>query len=149
VQRGLAKLIGKGDIRRWATKIRDEFASPDFYRWPKGRECLSYSGQIARLQGVEGYALVRTAQQGKDLFVKLLRILDFTPDPAGFKYSANEVPELAFPVNPPNFELLGKQWEAETERPTATVVFDNACLFLPKLRSPIPLVKGRQIVYDA
>jgi hypothetical protein len=118
------------------------------YRWQKGRECLSYSGQIARLQGVESYALVRTAQQGKDLFAKLLKILDFTPDPAGFKYSANEAPELAFPANPPNFELLGKQWEAKAERPNATVVFDNAVLFLPKLRSPIPLVKGRQIVYE-
>lgn len=149
VQRGLAKLIGKGDIRRWATKIREEFASPDLYRWQKGRECLSYSGQIARLQGVESYALVRTAQQGKELFEKLLRILDFTPDPAGFKYSENQAPELAFPANPPNFQLLGKEWEAETQRPNATVVFDNACLFLPKLRSPIPLVKGRSIVYDA
>jgi hypothetical protein len=149
VQRGLAKLIGKGDIRRWATKIRDEFASPDLYRWQKGRECLSYSGQIARLQGVESYALVRQAQQGKDLFEKLLKIFDFTPDPAGFKYSANQAPELAFPTHPPNFQLLGKEWEAESERPNATVVFDNAALFLPKLRSPIALVKGRQIVYDA
>jgi hypothetical protein len=149
VQRGLAKLIGKGDVRRWATKIRDEFASPDLYPWQKGRECLSYSGQIARLQGIESYALVRSAQQGKDLFEKLLKIFDFTPDPAGFKYSGNEATELAFPADPPSFELLGKQWESETERPQATVVFDSAALFLPKLRSPIPLVKGRQIVYDA
>ncbi len=149
VQRGLAKLISKGDIRRWATKIRDEFASPELYKWEKGRECLSYSGQIARLQGIESYALVRTARQGKELFEKLLKILDFTPDPAGFKFSGNEAPELAFPANPPNFELLGKQWEAEAERPNATVVFDNATLFLPKLRSPIPLVRGRQIVYEA
>lgn len=148
VQRGLGKLIGNGDIRRWATKIRDEFASPDLYRWQKGQECLSYSGQIARLQGIESYAYVRTAQQGKELFEKLLKIFDFTPDPAGFKYSGNEAPELAFPANPPNFELLGKQWESETERPQATVVFDSAALFLPKLRSPISLVKGRQIVYD-
>jgi len=149
VQRGLAKLIGKGDIRRWATKIRDEFASPELYRWQKGRECLSYCGHIARLQGVESYALVRSSQQGKELFTKLLKIFDYTPDPTGFKYSANEAPDLAFPANPPSLDILGKQWEAETERPVATVVFDNACLFLPKLRSPIPLVKGESIVYDA
>lgn len=149
VQRGLGKLIGNADIRRWATKIRDEFALPDLYRWEKGQKCLSYSGQIARLQGVESYAYVRTAQQGKDLFEKLLKILEFTPDPAGFKYSANEAPELAFPTDPPNFPLLGREWEAETDRPDATVIFDSAALYLPKLRSPIPLVKGRQIVYDA
>jgi hypothetical protein len=149
VERGLAKLIGTPDIRRWATKIRDEFASPDLYQWQKGPECLSYSGHIARLQGIESYAYVRTAQQGKELFEKLLKIFDFTPDAAGFKYSANEAPELAFPTDPPNFQLLGKEWEAETERPKATVVFDSAALYLPKLRSPIPLVKGRQVVYNA
>ncbi|NQE37534.1 hypothetical protein [Microcoleus asticus] len=149
VQRGLAELISNSDVRRWATKIRDEFASPELYRWQKGRECLSYSGQIARLQGLEGYALVRTPRQGKELFEKLLRIFDFTPDPTGFKHSANDVPELAFPQDPPNFQLLGKEWEAETHRPNSTVVFDSAILYLPKLRSPIPLVKGNRIIYNA
>lgn len=148
-QRGLAKLIENGDIRRWATKIRDEFALPELYRWEKGRECLSYSGQVARLQGLEGYALVRTARQGKEIFEKLLRVFDFTPDPTGFKYSINEIPEIAFPENPPNFQLLGKKWEAKTQRPSATVVFDSAVLYLPKFRSPIPLVKGREVIYKA
>lgn len=149
VQRGLAELISNADIRRWAAKIRDEFALPELYRWQKGQECLSYSGQIARLQGLEGYALVRSARQGKELFEKLLRIVGYTPDPAGFKYSANEAPELAFPVDPSNFQLLGKEWEAETHRPNSTVVFDNAVLYLPKLRSPIPLVKGNKVIYSA
>jgi hypothetical protein len=149
VQRGLAELVSNGDIRRWATKIRDEFASPELYQWQKGRECLSYSGQIARLQGFEGYAYVRTARQGKELFEKLLRIVDYTPDPAGFKYSTNEAPEIAFPQDPSNFQLLGKEWETEPQRPNSTVVFDNAVLYLPKLRSPIPLVKGNKIVYNA
>ncbi|MEG4027566.1 MULTISPECIES: hypothetical protein [unclassified Microcoleus] len=149
VQRGLAELISNSDVRRWATKIRDEFALPELYRWQKGRECLSYSGQIARLQGLEGYALVRTPRQGKEIFEKLLRIFNFTPDPAGFKYSVNETPELAYPQNPQNFQLLGKEWEAETNRPNATVVFDNATLYLPKVRSPIPLVKGNKVIYDA
>jgi hypothetical protein len=49
----LAELIKTSDIRRWATKIQEQFAAPP-YRWQKGRECLSYSGQIARLQGLEG-----------------------------------------------------------------------------------------------
>ncbi|UNU21433.1 hypothetical protein D0A34_23610 [Microcoleus vaginatus PCC 9802] len=149
VQRGLAELISNSSIRRWATKIRDEFASPELYRWQKGRECLSYSGQIARLQGLEGYAFVRSSRQGKELFEKLLKIFDFTPDPAGFHYSANEAPEIAFPQDPPNFQLLGKEWESETKRPNSTVMFDNALLYLPKLQSPIPLVKGNKVIYEA
>jgi len=148
IDRQLAELVRESDIRRWATRIREEFASP-LYRWEKGRGCLSYSGQIARMQGLEGYAYVRSAQQGKDLFGSLLKIFDFAPDPTGFKFSTNEVPEQAFSENPSNFQLLGKEWEAETQRPQSTVVFDSALLYLPSLRSPIPLVKGTSVIYNA
>lgn len=145
---GLAELVKASDIRRWALRIQEQFASPP-YRWQKGRECLSYSGQIARLQGLEGYAFVRSAQQGKDIFGRLLKIFDFTPDETGFHFSANEQPEEAFPTDPPNFQLLGKDWEADTERAIGEVVFDSAALYLPKLRLPVPLVKGTKVVYDS
>jgi hypothetical protein len=146
VDLGLAEMIKESDVRRWANKIKEEFATP-LYRWEKGRGCLSYSGQIARMQGLEGYAYVTRAEQGKDLFAKLLRIFDSRPDPLGFKFSNNEEPE-AFPDNPADFQLFGKSWEAEAERPRTTVVFDSALLYLPKLRSPIPLVKGSNVIYD-
>ncbi len=147
-EQGLAEFIKESDVRRWANKIKEEFGSPP-YRWEKGRGCLSYSGQIARMQGLEGYAYVTRAQQGKDLFAKLLRIFDFKPDPLGFKFSSNEEPESAFPEDPPDFQLLGKSWEAEAERARTAVVFDSALLYCPKLRSPIPLVKGSNVVYDS
>jgi hypothetical protein len=143
-----AELIKTSNIRQWATRIQEQFSSPA-YRWQKGRECLSYSGHIARLQGLEGYAFVRSAQQGKDLFTRLLKIFDFTPDRLGFRYSGNEAAEEAYPADPPDFQLLGKEWEAEAERAIAEVVFDNASLYLPKLRAPIPLIKGSKIVYEA
>jgi hypothetical protein len=56
VERRLAELVKEADVRRWANKIKEEFASP-LYRWEKGRGCLSYSGQIARMQGLEGSSL--------------------------------------------------------------------------------------------
>lgn len=148
VEMGLAELIKSSNIRQWATRIQEQFSSPA-YRWQKGRECLSYSGHIARLQGLEGYAFVRSPQQGKDLFTRLLKIFDFTPDNLGFRYSGNEAAEEAYPADPPNFQLLGKEREAEAERAIAEVVFDNASLYLPKLRSPIPLVKGSTILYES
>lgn len=147
VEKGLAEFIKESDVRRWANRVKEEFSSP-LYRWEKGRGCLSYSGQIARMQGLEGYAYVARAQQGKDLFTKLLRVFDAQPDPLGFKFSTNEEQETAFPDDPADFQLLGKSWEAETDRPRATVVFDSALLYLPKLRSPIPLVKGSAVVYN-
>lgn len=145
---GFGKLIDSGDIRRWCQKIVEQFGSP-IYEWEKGRECLSYSGQLARLQGLEGYAYVNNAFQGKDIFTRLLKIFDYSPDPAGFKYSGNEAEEIAFPVNPPPVNLLGKQWKAEVERPRTSVKFTSATLFLPKINKSIPLVYGGQIVYEA
>jgi hypothetical protein len=57
----------------------DLFAKPA-YTWEKGKKTLSYSGHLARLQGVEGYALVSSAAQGRDLFTKILQIFDYSPD---------------------------------------------------------------------
>ena len=148
VEAGFGRLIDNSDIRRWSNKIVDLFAKP-LYIWEKGKKSLSYSGQLARLQGIEGYALVTSATQGKELFTKMLKIFDYSPDPTGFKYSGNEAEELAYPTNPPDFQLLGKQWEAEIERPRDSVIFDSATLTLPLVGKIIPLVRGDRVVYDA
>jgi hypothetical protein len=145
---GFAKLITSSDIRRWSNKIVDLFAKPP-YVWEKGKKSLSYYGHLARLQGLEGYALVNSAAQGRDLFTKILKIFDYSPDPAGFKYSGNESEEIAYPPNPPDFQLLGKQWEAEIERPRDSVVFSSATLSLPLVGTTIPLVYGDRVVYEA
>lgn len=145
---GFGKMIDSSDIRKWSQKIVEQFATP-IYDWDKGRQCLSYSGQLARLQGLEGYAYVNTAAQGKDIFTRLLKIFDYLPDPAGFKYSGNEAEDIAFPVNPPPVNLLGRQWKAEVKRPRASVKFVSATLFLPTINKPIPLVYENNIVYDA
>jgi len=145
---GFAKLIASSDVRRWSNKIVDLFAKPP-YTWEKGKKTLSYSGHLARLQGVEGYALVNSAAQGRDLFTKILQIFDYSPDPAGFKYSGNEAEEIAYPAAPTDFQLLGKQWEAEVERPRDSVVFSSATLSLPLVGTTIPLVYGDHVVYDA
>jgi len=78
-----------------------------------------------------------------------LKIFNFTPDKTGFHFSGNEEADEAFPIDPPNFQLLGKDWEADTERAIGEVVFDNALLYLPKLRKPLPLVKGTKVVHDS
>jgi hypothetical protein len=145
---GFAKLITSSDVRRWSNKIVDLFAKPA-YTWEKGKKTLSYSGHLARLQGLEGYALVNSAAHGRDLFTKILNIFDYSPDPAGFKYSGNEAEEIAYPPNPPDFQLLGKQWEAEIERPRDSVVFSSATLFLPLVGTTIPIVYGNRVVYEA
>jgi hypothetical protein len=145
---GFAQLITSSDIRRWSNKIVDLFAKPP-YAWEKGKKSLSYYGHLARLQGLEGYALVNSAAQGKELFTRILKIFDYSPDPAGFKYSGNEAEEIAYPENPSDFQLLGKQWEADIERPRDSVIFSSATLTLPLLGNSIPLVYGDRVVYDA
>ena len=82
----LIQPVTPADIKRWANKIKIIFGDSK-YVWRKGKECLSYSGLAARLQGLEGYAYVRNKQDGVDLFTALLKIFDYVPDKDGFNRS--------------------------------------------------------------
>ncbi|MCC3422233.1 MAG: hypothetical protein JGK24_32860 [Microcoleus sp. PH2017_29_MFU_D_A] len=145
--KGLAEMIKTSDIRRWANAIAVEFGSP-LYEWNKGVACVSYSGQIARLQGLEGYAYCNTLGEGVELFTKMLKIFKQIPDELGFNISKNSKPNLKFPGDAPKTLLLGEQWEKPRNRPVATVVFDRATLRLPLMTKPIQLVKGSVVTYS-
>ncbi|MEG4583440.1 hypothetical protein QUA71_28110 [Microcoleus sp. MON1_C5] len=141
----LAKLVTPADIKMWASKIKTIFGDTK-YVWKKGKECLSYSGQIARLQGLEGYAYVRTKQDGIDLFTAILKIFDAVPDKDGFNRSEST---STTKYKKPTKEIIVVKEKVmpEERRPIADCEFDHAVLRLPLLKKPIPLVKRNVILY--
>lgn len=141
----LAKLIKPADILAWSTKIKTIFGDTK-YKWAKGTECLSYSGQIARLQGLEGHAFVRTEKDGIDLFTAMLKIFDAVPDKDGFNFSGKTSKEQ-FSKIPKTTEVLSKPVKLDSERPIVDCYFYSAQLRLPLLKKPIPLVKKNVILY--
>jgi hypothetical protein len=146
---GLAKLIKPSDVAGWASKIKTIFGDTN-YKWSKGVECLSYSGQVARLQGIEGYAYVKNKSDGIALFTAMLKIFNATPDKDGFNYSGKDnESQFANAKTPLTTEVLNKTIKVESNRPQVDCYFISAQLQLPLLKKPIPLIKKNVIVYKS
>ena len=141
----LAKLVTPADIRIWANKIKTIFGDTK-YVWKKGKECLSYSGQIARLQGLEGYAYVRNKQDGIDLFTAMLKIFDAVPDKDGFNRSES-TSTTKYTKQIKEITVAGQKVTSNERRPVVDCEFDHAVLKLPLLNKPISLVKRNVILY--
>ncbi len=139
--------IDKGDLLRYANRIKKELATPSLFVWRKGREVISYKN---RQQGFDGnWYLCRNKASGMALLQKLLAILELPLDPASVRMSLAVNEELAFPRNPPEIVVLGESVQQEKERPLVDVVFRRAEIKLSKLRSPIALVSLGAIVYKS
>jgi hypothetical protein len=138
--------IDKTDLRQYAQKIKQEFATPNLFVWQKGREAFSYKN---RWQGFDGqYWLSRSETAGRALLLKLLAIADLPLDNSKTRMSRATDENLAFPSNPPDVPVLGQIVPQEAERPLVDVKFYRAEIKLAKMRSPIPLVERGLIVYD-
>ena len=134
------KLLKETDINQWAKKIVLEFGANGGYEWHKGTGCLSYTGMIARLQGLEGYAYVRNRTDGKELFTKMLNIFGAKPDEDGFNYSEKTLPSQ-FKIEK-EIVVLTKKVKVPTRRPIVDVKFSQAFLVLDSVKKPIPIVRG-------
>jgi hypothetical protein len=141
----LAKLVTPADIKMWASKIKTIFGDTK-YVWKKGKECLSYSGQIARLQGLEGYAYVRSKQDGIALFTAILKIFDAVPDKDGFNRNES-TSTTKYAKQAKEIIVVGEKVIPDERRPVVDCEFDHAVLKLPLLNKPIPLVKRNVILY--
>ena len=124
------KLLKEADINRWATKIKTIFGDSE-YIWQKGRSVLSYSGMVARLQGVEGYAYVKTQKDGIALFTAMLGIFDQAPDGDGFNFSE---------------KINVIQFSKNEKRPVGNCKFVGAELYLDLLHKSIPIVRDKMVL---
>lgn len=144
------ELLKEADITRWATKIKSIFGDTG-YVWQKGTSCFSYSGMIARLQGIEGWAYVNSESDGIALFTAMLQIFDQKPDKDGFNFSEKTNPAQFIPksTNVATGEtklVLGKFLPVEAQRPKANCKFVGASLYLDSLKKPIQMVRGNVVL---
>ncbi|MEG4484853.1 hypothetical protein [Microcoleus sp. D2_18a_B4] len=137
--------IDKSDLRHYAQRIKEQFATPNLYIWNKGKEILSYTN---RWQGFDGqWWLCRNEAAGLALLTRLLAVLDLPLDRSKLRMSTAVDEAAAFPSNPPSVTVLGEPTPQDNERPLVDVTFWRAEINLAKLNTPIPLVERAQIVY--
>ena len=144
------ELLKEANITHWATKIKSIFGDTG-YVWQKGISCLSYSGMVARLQGLEGYAYVQSETDGIALFTAMLQIFDQKPDKDGFNFSEKSNPVQFTPkstnvAESENKLVLGKNLAIVNRRPRANCKFVSATLYLDSLKKPIPIVRGNMVL---
>lgn len=144
------ELLKETDVNKWATKIKSIFGDTQ-YVWRKGVGCLSYSGMVARLQGIEGYAYVDSEPDGVALFTAMLQIFDQKPDKDGFNFSkkTNSAQFTKETTNVAEGEtklILGKKLPVVARRPKANCKFVGACLYFDSLKKPIPIVRGNVVL---
>ena len=138
--------IDKSDLRNYARKIKEQFATPDLFVWSKGKEILSYKN---RWQGFDGqWWLCRNEAAGMNLLKRLLGVLDLTIDTSRTRMSTALDEAAAFPMNPPDITVLGQTVKQQKKRPLIDVTFWRAEIQLAKLPTPIALVERAAIVYD-
>lgn len=139
-------LINQSDLRKYAEKIKQEFATPNLFIWQKGKEAFSYKNRWAGFDGQ--WWLSRNEAAGRALLLKLLAIQELPLDESKTRISKATNENLAFPLNPPPVNVFGEAVPQDTERPLVDVSFWRAEIKLGKMRSPIPLVERGVILYQ-
>lgn len=139
------KLLSRLDVKRWSAKIKTIFGDKE-YVWRKGISCVSYSGMIARLQGLEGYAYVKNEPDGINLFKAILQIFDATPDMDGFNFSEKTNESQFKKTNNEERIILEEKVKVEQRRPIADCKFISASLIIDGVKKPIPMVRGKVII---
>jgi hypothetical protein len=144
------KLLTATDIKKFATAIAKIFGETNFC-WHKGRSCLSYTGMIARLQGLEGYAYIKSEDDGIILFTAILSVFKLKPDVDGFNFSDKSYPQQFIPPTGKDGRattklILGKQVAIEKTRPVIDCFFVGASLYVDSVSKPIPIVRGKIVL---
>jgi hypothetical protein len=138
--------IDKSDLRTYAQRIKEQFATPSLAVWEKGQKILSYNNHY---QGFNGqWWLCRNEAGGLALLQKLLAVQEVTLDVSFLRMSAAVDESAAFPVAPPDIMVLGEPVPQDKERPTIDATFSRAEIILSKLKNPIPLVERGRILYE-
>lgn len=142
---GLAEKLSNADVSKLAKKIKTIFGDTE-YKWEKGKSCLSYSGLIPRLQGLEGWALCKNQTAGIALFTAILKIVDLEPDKDSFHLSSS-TSRTKYKTSATDKIVLNEKIKQTEKRPVVDTVFDRAVLLLPLKNKPIQLVKRKVIVF--
>lgn len=136
------KLLTTTEVGKWSNRIKTIFGDKEFV-WSKGTSCLSYSGIVARLQGLEGYAYVKTQADGINLFTAMLDIFGHKPDMDGFNYSEKTNVSQFTKGQKETRLILNQKVKIPEKRPVVNCKFVSASLILDGLKKPVPLVRGK------
>lgn len=129
--------ITESEVKRYAEKIKTNFAGSSRFVWHKGKI-------TARYEDLEkGYKLtvfVVNETEAKRVIEQILDIQQHTPDWSNLTLTNPDQPSERYPNNPGNTTILGKSRRKPKKRPVEDVRFRYATLLIHGLPNPITLV---------
>ena len=131
------RTISLKKIQELATKIKSKF---DKFEWKKGKVLCSYSDWD---KGLQLALRVSDENEGWRIVSRVLDIFSASPEPEFFNVTKNRVPDKRYPTIPDKQLIMGKQIRMDRQRPTTTLMFDRADLFLPHSSIPFKLIDAR------
>lgn len=127
--------ITPAKAERLATKIKNEFAISNGFRFDTGKikTTYAYHPKLPRMS-----ALVQRESDGREIMRKILGLIDLTFEENNISFNTPQKDSVNNPVG--NDLIYGKQREKSRWRPTAVVRFQYASLSIDGLHRGIILV---------
>ncbi len=128
-----SETISRAKAERLARDIKREFGTP-LERWEKGRFKCTYQDAV---RGYDLRLLVKNRTEGERLVRKVLGVQGHTYDDENFQFIDNNLP-----LNPivGSHRVYGRQTRKPIKRPTVSVIFLSAQLFIWGRPKPVNLV---------
>jgi hypothetical protein len=134
------------DIEQLAVRIKTEFNTPTPYKIRKGKITVSYRDKA---NGLESYSYFYGKQDGIDFYKKMCLVAGKTFNLKFCKVTECQDEQAAYPIIPPEEQVLGETVRSERIRPMGDVYFFNSLLFLSSLTKPIPLYSQVEGLFNA
>jgi hypothetical protein len=134
--------LTKIEIGNLARAIKREMGSSNGFRFSRGKKRFCY---LDREQGYDFRLHVINEAEAREVISKVLQIRDRTPNWVNLK---EIVTNKSFPENPGTQVILGKARKKPRVRPSATVRFQYAQIFIHGLFHPVNLYDRANVLLD-
>lgn len=129
--------LSRADLNQYTTKVQNIFGVNGGKIWKRGKDMASYTDWE---NGYQLQLLVRSKSDGEELIKQFLSIKDLPFIRKKYFYNENQDAVNAYPTNPGNEIVLGKEIKKARYRPIAEIRFQSAWISLASIRKPIYLI---------
>ncbi|MGB5768946.1 MAG: hypothetical protein WBM32_03615 [Crocosphaera sp.] len=128
--------ITNNKLQQLANKIKLEFGSNNGYVWKKGKKYYAYTDKA---KGYQLQILAINENEAKDLIRKVLAIQNHVLEEKRLTTNTNADQAEAYPIIPPNINILNEVQREPRKRPVANVRFQHAVCNIWGKQKIVPL----------
>lgn len=129
--------LTRADLSRYAAKVQNTFGTQGGKIWKRGKDMATYTDWE---RGYQLQLLVRSRTDGEELIKNFLSIQDAPFTKKKYFYNENQDTVSAYPTDPGEQIVLGREIKKARKRPIAQIRFESTWISLSSVRKPIYLI---------